>query len=337
MPPEVCDEPAVAFRSAGSDPSSAHTDRKPIAVTKAYIIGLICALFTALSTGPSFAFIRLLDDQVPVSQILFLRGVFLSICLMGFFVLTGRARKECLTPVHPRQLVYKSLLWYGGTIAFIAALMLVDFALLNAIIMVSPMMIIALARIFLGERITRIQQFGVAVAFSGVLFCILPDIKDPAQSASLVLGLALAGIRMLTIGVTSVMSRFLAQRETIEVYMLIPNVQVTVLALSGLLYEDWVWPNAQASWLLAGYFFVQLGMTFGGAIAAREVPAPVFSAIHYIQLPIAALVGWMLFAEVPDILFYPGAAIMVAGLVLASGIWRPDLKKARPLSPKIVP
>ena len=296
-------------------------------MSKSYYFGLLCCALSALGSGPAFAFIRLLDDQVPVSQILFFRGIFLTVCLLIVFKLTGRATKKALTPAHPKQMIFKSILWYISTLSFIAALMLVDFAILNAVIMFAPMVIIALARIFLGERITRLQQFGVLIAFCGVLVCILPDISNKAQAGSLIIGLALAGFRMMTIGVTSVMSRFLALRETIEVYMLIPNLMVTTLALTGLFYEEWVWPNVDAQWLLAGYFVVQIGMTFAGSHAARRLPASVFSTVHYIQLPAAALVGWLVFSEIPAPLFYPGACIMVLGLSLASGLWRPSLWK----------
>jgi drug/metabolite transporter (DMT)-like permease len=299
-------------------------------MSKTYIVGLLCCVLSAIGSGPALAFVRLLDDQIPVTQILFIRGIFVALCLMTFFKLTGRATKDILTPLHPKSLIMNSVFWYVGSLSFMAALMLVDFAILNAVIMLSPMMIIVLARLFLGERISPLQQFGVAVAFCGVMVCILPDFGDKAQVGSLFLGLALAGFRMLTIGVTAVMNRFLVQRETMEVYMLVPPLMVAGMALSGLLYEDWIWPNMDATWLLSGYLVFQVGMTFAGAHASRRLPASVFSAVHYIQLPIGAVIGWLVFSEVPHLLFYPGAVIMVLGLSLATGLWRPAAQRPDP-------
>ena len=84
------------------------------------------------------------------------------------------------------------------------------------------------------------------------------------------------------------------------------------LALGPGVYH-WTTPSP-ADWLLIGAFallslYSQIYMTRALALAEAVIVMPTF----YLQLPLAAIFGFFLFGQMPEIWLIPGAALIIGG------------------------
>jgi drug/metabolite transporter (DMT)-like permease len=267
------------------------------------------------------ALIKLIEQDLPASQMLFMRGIMVvggvSVILAAF----GRLTPTRLRANRPSFFAINAVFWSLGSVAFYKAIQLADFAILNAVLLLGPLVSLIMARLLLGERITRLQQIGILIAFSGVLFCVVPSIES--TQGALLLGITLAALRMMANSTGRVIGRYLAQRETIEVYMIFANLFSIPMALIGLLFEDWIALDQRSLLCVGGFGAIQILATFLGAVGMRNVPAAISSSIGYLQLPVAVGIAWLVFNEIPGPFFYIGAAVLIGGLSLASGLWRP--------------
>ena len=276
---------------------------------------------SALSIAPGMAFLKLIEQDIPASQVLFIRGALVIAGLGIILGPMGRLNRRNLQVKNPFLFILKAVLWSIGSIAFFKAISLADLAILNAVLMVGPLVTMVLARVFLGERVTRPQQVGVAVAFMGVLACVLPSFEG--SEGALLVGIALAVLRMVVHASSGVISRYMAQRETMEVYMILANLISIPIALIGLMVEDWIMLDVRSSICLLGFGILQILVTFLNVLTLQRLPAAVASAMSYIQLPAAVVVALVLFSEIPGPWFYAGSITLIAGLCLATGLWRP--------------
>ncbi len=308
--------------------------RKQSLLSRPYVTGLLCCLLATLTIGPGMALIKLIEQDLPASQMLFMRGVMVVSGLSIILGVFGRLTPKRLRPNRPSFFAISAVFWSLGSVAFYEAIQLADFAILNAVLLLGPLVSLVMARLLLGEHITRLQQLGILIAFGGVLFCVIPSIEG--TQGALLLGIGLAVCRMLANSTGRVIGRYLAQRETIEVYMIYANLFSIPLAMIGLLFQDWIALDQRSLLCVGGFGAVQVLATFLGAVGMRNVPAAVSSSIGYLQLPVAVGISWLVFNEIPGPFFYIGAAVLIVGLSLASGLWRPAFGRkagATPISP----
>jgi drug/metabolite transporter (DMT)-like permease len=83
-------------------------------------------------------------------------------------------------------------------------------------------------------------------------------------------------------------------------------------------WSDWVWPSlGDLPWVLAVGLFGTLAHVFL-ARAMKVADASLVGPVDFMRLPIAALFGWVLFAEYSDLPTWSGAVIIVvAAIVIA--------------------
>jgi drug/metabolite transporter (DMT)-like permease len=99
---------------------------------------------------------------------------------------------------------------------------------------------------------------------------------------------------------------------------------IGVAVTSALLPPVWVWPS-QTEWLLM--VVIGLVSATGHAcviMASERAPAPLLAPLGYIEIISATILGYVLFADVPDAMTWIGMSIIVAsGLVIA---WREKVR-----------
>jgi drug/metabolite transporter (DMT)-like permease len=307
-----------------------HSRKSPL--SRAYTIGLLTCLISTLTAGPSMAVIKLIEQDLPASQLIFVRGVLVVGVISLILGIMGRMTRQNLRANKPSFFLINAFLWSVGTAAFYLAIQAADLAIINAVLMAGPLITMLIARLLLGERISRLQQLGIAIAFLGILLCILPAVQ--VSGSALLIGIGFAAVRMLTKSSAAVMSRHLACSETIEV--LLANFLSIPMALYGLLFEDWIALDTRSILCILGFSAIQILVTFMSALTMQRLPAAISSSIGYLQLPSATVFGWLVFSEVPSLWFYLGSAVLIAGLSLSSGVWRPGVgrKKVTPLTPE---
>ena len=224
--------------------------------------------------------------------------------------------------------------WRGAgvsvaTICFFLGVMAIPLADATAIQFTSPIITAMLAPLFLNERTTRVVWLAMALAFAGVLVVLRPNVLALGGAALYPLGAA-AGMACLMIcnrkaagAASPVAMQFYA--ALMAAPMLI--AATLLLAATGL-------PQFQVGVPPAGVviksLIVACTATFAHMLiymAAVRASAAVVAPMTYVQLLIAAVLGWLVFGTAPDWSTFAGAALIIGGGLL---LWRAH-------KPKVVP
>lgn len=170
-----------------------------------------------------------------------------------------------------------------------------------------PVWTLLLAALLLGEAITRTRMLAVALGFIGILVILRPGFQEivPAQFAVLAAAVGYA----LT---TYVLTKKLVRTDTpLTILFYMSAIQLPlgfVASLSG-----WVWPDpAYALWVvLVG--LSGLSAHFCMARALQHADANVVVPMDFLRMPLSAIVGFLVYAEVIDVWVLVGAGLIFFG------------------------
>jgi drug/metabolite transporter (DMT)-like permease len=196
--------------------------------------------------------------------------------------------------------------------AALARLPLVD---ATAIGFAAPLITVAFAAIFLGERVRVYRWSAVAVGFAGVLVMLWPhfDLRHwtVAGSATAAVGALCALAAAFTNAGSVIQTRRLTDTETTSSIVFYFSL---ICALGGLATLPFGWHSPDYVEFAA---LVTLGLLGGLAHillteSYRFAPASLVAPFDYSTMLWAALLGYALWGELPTIYVYVGGAIVAA-------------------------
>ena len=235
-------------------------------------------------------------------------------------------RSELVRTANPKLQVVRALALLATTGCGMAAFRIMPLAEATSVIFLAPLLVTLLAGPFLGERIGRGRWLAVCIGFGGVLLVVRPGT-----------GLNLAGILWALGGAVSyaayqILTRRLSHAEH-PMRLLFYTALVGTAVMSAAL--PWFWVDAApslAQWLLIASLGIYGGLGHLLLIRAfRLAPASTLTPFTYVQLVWAALLGWLVFGNVPDAVTGAGMAVIAAsGLWLALGERRTRRPPGRP-------
>lgn len=255
------------------------------------------------------AFVKL-ASEVGLAERVLVRNL---VMLLVAGAILGRRRGRPLGARGNRALlVLRALLGLGGVSCYfwsIDHLLLADAAMLNKL---SPFVVLVLAWIVLGERPGRATLVALGLALAGALLVIKPRLDLSVLPA--LVGLASA----LFAGSAYTVVRALRARETPETIIFVFSL-VTVVVLLPAVALDFAVPPARAWPPLLGIGFAAAGGQLGLTHALRHAPAAEVALYSYGTIVLSALLGYLVWHEVPD-----GWSALGGGLILAAAVsvWR---------------
>jgi drug/metabolite transporter (DMT)-like permease len=253
---------------------------------------------------------KLTTAVLPPFEVLFLRGVFATLCCAGLLVALGQWR------VAWRGFAWTSVLRAsfetGGVLCYIVALAGMPIADVIAIVQTAPLILILLAASIWRERIGPRRIALIVVGFVGALLVAQPDGSGLSATALLAFACAI-GTALRDITSRSVPAAIPALAVTFATV-------VVVMVASGIamgLTEDFVMPSGKhALYLLGAGFFVTAGH-FGIFMAYRLGTPGVIAPFFYSFAVWAVISGIVVFGELPNPLALVGiAAIVASGLAI---------------------
>jgi len=276
-------------------------------------LGIALILISTLAFTLMSALIRSLGERIPLGEIVFSRSLFGLVPLI--FMLQWRGELHEAFKLHkPIRHVTRAIAGIGSMFCNFAALSRIPLADATAINFVTPLFNVALAAIFLGEKVRRFRWAAVAVGFAGVLLMLLPHMGKGEWNSVAAYGalLALSAAFLVSAAMTQV--RQLAATETTASLVF----SFTVLStLSGLVAMFWGWvvPSGWDAMILV------LTGVFGGigqitvTESYRHAGAGTVAPFAYTSMIYSIILGYAFFGEVPELVVMAGAAIVVlAGL-----------------------
>ncbi|PZW43172.1 threonine/homoserine efflux transporter RhtA [Humitalea rosea] len=266
------------------------------------------AFFVAMDTV-----IKYLTGVMPVPQIMFGRFLFhLIVVAIAIRVATGSLPWRTRAP---KLQTIRSLCLFGANFIFSTALFYIPLADATAVGFAAPALTVAMAAIFLHERVGWLRWVGVAVGFAGVLVALRPPILtgESAPHWATVLPLFTA----LIFSVYQILTRKLATIDNARTTVL--HTSFAALCMTAVIVPfvwvpvpGWVWGAFLGLGLLGGigHFLLVLAYT--------RAPASLLGPLHYTQLIWASISGALVFGQWPSLWTLAGAVIMALGAVLVA-------------------
>lgn len=254
-------------------------------------------------------FVKLLSSDLPLFQMVFLRGVLTTALLIGL-ALAFRQFTLKIAPEDRVPLIGRTLCEIATVVFFLTALINMPIANATAILSALPLVVTLAAAIFLGEPLGWRRMSAVAVGFLGVLLIVQPgtDGFNVWSLSALVSVFLITGRDLLT--------RKLSSK--------LPSLSVAVItaaavgAFGGLasLFQPWAPMGPREVGLLGGAALFIIGGYLFSIMVMRVGEVGVVAPFRYTGLVFALIFGLIFFAEWPNALALAGA-----GIVVATGIY----------------
>ena len=274
-------------------------------------LGILLMLGFCVLAPMGDALAKVLGDTIPLGQLLLTRFGVQAVLLIPLVLFTARtfsmsARVFKLT-------VLRTILHILGIGAMFSALRFMPLADTVAIAFVMPFIMLLLGKYVLNEEVGPRRLIACIVGFIGTLFVIQPSFA--AVGAPALLPLFVAVVFALFMLVTRQVAKDVDPISMQAVSGIIACVILGLLylllggQLGGLL--DYVTPGSTDVWLLAliGTLgtFAHLLMTW----SLRFAPSATLAPMQYLEIPVATIIGFLIFSDWPNGLAQIGIAITI--------------------------
>jgi len=284
-------------------------------VGKALLIAL--GGFSLLSVGD--AVVKSMAGEWPAPAVSALRYNFGALGLAAAVALRhGRAGF-----VFPRPLLQlgRGAAVAVATICFFLGVMAMPLADATAIQFTSPILTALLSGLVLGERVPKAAWAAIAVAFAGVLVVLRPNFLALGGEAFYPLGAAFGMAWLITFNRKSA-----GDAPVLVMQFTLACVAAPLLLVAAGLLSMVGGPGFEigrrSGDVVAKCALVAVTASTGHLLiywATTHAGAALVSPMTYVQLIVAAGLGWAWFAEAPDVVSLAGAALIIGGGLL---LWR---------------
>ncbi|PPR09298.1 MAG: Riboflavin transporter [Alphaproteobacteria bacterium MarineAlpha11_Bin1] len=267
--------------------------------TRAILLMTISAVAYALT----FVTVRELSESFSVYMLVMLRAAIGTAFLLPWLYRSGVG---VLRTSQTRLYGFRVVLVYTGNLCWfyaLAKMALADATVLSFLIPVFTAIILA---IWMREHLTLPRVFALTMGLAGAFIVIRPGFAE--------ISLATIGMLYTTVayGAATAATRVLTYKDDPSVVVFFMFALNLPLAIGPGIYH-WTTPSFD-DWALIGAFgllslYSQIYMTRALALAEAVVVMPTF----YLQLPLAAMFGFLLFGQIPEIWLIPGAGLIIGG------------------------
>lgn len=272
----------------------------PAAARGACWLVLVAAL-TAVLAG----LVRKLSATIHPFEIAFFRNFFGLAFMLPWLAAAGipgfRTRRL-------RLYVVRAVVAAIAMLTFFYALSIMPLADVIALAFTSPLFATAGAALFLGETVRVRRWSATLIGFLGAMLILRPGAETISLGAVIVLvsAAAMAG--------AALMVKNLSRTEPAAQIVLYLALFMTPLTLVPALFV-WTWPSWGEIFWLALVAGVATSSNVAIVKAFSEIDVSLVAAFDFVRLPFTAAVGYVFFAEVPDVWVWVGAAIIAAASV----------------------
>ena len=201
----------------------------------------------------------------------------------------------------------RNLVHFTGQNLWFFAVTAIPLAQVFALEFTSPLWVIVLSPLILGERLTPVRVLAALLGFAGILIVARPS----ADTVSI--GILAAASAAVFFALTNMFTKRLTRTETVGCIMFwLTAMQLGFGLIAAGIDGDVALPDGQtAPWLVViglGGLLAHFCITNALAIA----PATVVMPFDFVRLPTIAVVGMLLYGEPLDLWVFVGAAVIFA-------------------------
>lgn len=283
---------------------------------------LLMTVAVALSTG-THAVIRHLGTDLPPEEVVVVRHAFAFVMLSPFIWRAGVLRT--FRTHHFGLLTVRGVIGGLNALAWYTGLTLVPFVVATSLNFMAVLFVTIGAVLFLGEHAGPRRWAAVGFGFLGALIILRPGLEvESPGSMIILLSAVLSGASML------LMKRLTRTESpmTIVCYMYLFRIGISLVPA----VMNWVQP----SWEALAWFVLIGGVSsianLAQAHAFKDADATLLAPVRFTRLVWAALIGFFIFAEVPDLWTWVGAAV-IAGSISYIAFREAQIRRQTPAAP----
>ena len=202
----------------------------------------------------------------------------------------------------------RNLAHFTGQNLWFYAVTVIPLAQVFALEFTSPLWVIVLSPLILGERLTKVRALAAVLGFIGILCVARPTI------AGLNAGVITAASSAIFFALTIMLTKRLTRSQTITCILFYLTVTQLVFGVIMAGYDgDIAVPEVAQMPLLLLIGVAGLMAHFCLTNALSIAPATGGVPIDFVRLPLIAVIGMLVYAEALDIWVFIGGAIIFAG------------------------
>jgi drug/metabolite transporter (DMT)-like permease len=265
-------------------------------------LGALLTMLAMLCFAGMDTISKWLVTDYSVGQMMWIRYILL--CLFAWFVVRRQGLRAAMRTTRPALQIVRSVVAVVEGATFVLAFRYLPLADTHAVAATSPLIVIALGVVFLGERAGAARWLAVAAGFAGVLLIVRPGFR----SFDWPLVLPLAGAAMWA--GYQVLTR-LASRTDAPGTSLLWSAIVALIGTSFVGPVYWQWPTATA-WALMIVISLMGAVAHYALIKALDyAEAGAVQPYAYTLLVWVTILGFVVFGDTPDLWTILGAVIVV--------------------------
>ena len=275
---------------------------------------ITCMFLGTAILGLNDAVLKWLTSDYNAGQIMFCRGIFISLPLCILVWRSGGF--SSLKTENPKAHFLRALLVITGTFLFITGLKYLPLTDAVAIAFAGPLFITAMAQPLLGEKVGWRRWSAVLTGFLGILLIVRPGGSVMQWAALLPLAASFTG------ALRDILTRHLSGQESSMALLFYTSIGVTATGLASL---PFTWTSVPVfDWLL----FSLSGFLIGSAHflmieTFRYGEAALVAPFKYSGIIWAGILGYLIWGDFPDLWTFTGLLIIIFSGVY---VFRRELK-----------
>ena len=265
-------------------------------------------------------FIRKASENIHVLEVVFFRNLLAFIVILPIIKSIGI---KAIKMNNPKLFFIRGFFGAIGMLAGFTCLTLIPLAQATAISFSKPIFITVGATIFLGEIIKLRRIAAIIIGFAGMLIIVQPGID------SFSIGITLAIIAAIAHSMNALIVKKLTLTESphsIIIWMVIILIPITLVPAT----QVWEWPNIETWIYLWGIAILGTGAHFLFTKSYSMAEITSLQPIEFIKLPIMALIGWIIFYEIPGVWTWVGGLIIFISTIYISHREAKDTNSLKP-------
>ncbi len=258
--------------------------------------------------------VRGLQGTLTVFEMLAIRNIG-GLIILGGMMLMAPGPDQTTRMAKPGVHVLRNTAHFTGQALWVWGVTVLPLATVFAIEFSTPAWVALFAVIFLKERMTVFRALAIALGFLGVLIILRPGLESfRSEALAVVLAAVFFGIQITT-------TKFLTGSNatwTIMFWMNLMQLPMNMLANMALGQSPLI--VGKLTW---GIWLPVLGIAITGFLAHycltnafRHGDATLVVPIDFLRVPLIALIGWLFYAETPELAVLLGALVVIAGVVI---------------------
>ena len=274
------------------------------------VLGIFLMLGFCVTAPLGDALAKLLGGQIDVAQLVAIRMALQVVLLAPIVWLAAIPIR--MSPRDTRLAALRAVLHMAGIGMMFLSLRYLPLADAVAIAFVMPFIMLLLGRFVLGEEVGSRRIIACCVGFIGTCMVMQPSFAEVGWPALLPVGVA------IDFALFMLVTRQLARSTDPIALQLVSGLFAVAFLVPAFVVLGGL-PGFELSWPMGWTWGLLLAMGALGTCAhlmmtwaLRYAPSATLAPMQYLEIPVAALLGWLIFRDFPDGLALAGIAVTIA-------------------------